>query len=395
MQAQNKSLIDLSPDELARYARHLTLPQIGLTGQKRLKASSVLCVGCGGLGSPLLLYLAAAGVGRIGIIDNDLVEESNLQRQIIHNLNWIGKPKTKSSQAQLIRINPYCQIETFETKLNVNNALDLISKYDLVCDCTDNFPSRYLINDACVLLNKPNIYGSVATFEGQATVFNLKKESPNYRDLLPEEPPVELIPSCEEGGVIGVVPGLIGLIQATEAIKIITGIGEPLDGRLVVFNALDMKFRELKLKKNPDTISIKTLTGSNSTNLEKNDLTSKPKSYSFTQASAKELSKLMRHSPENVTLLDVRTKKEYKVHSIEGSHLFPLEEIAKGKRINEIRRLSKNRRLYVYCKSGIRSIKALKILEEYGIKGSNLAGGIDAWSSEIKQINNNRHDLTS
>ena len=212
--------IDLNPDELARYARHLTLPEVGISGQKRLKASSVLCIGSGGLGSPLLIYLAAAGVGRIGIVDSDLVENSNLQRQVIHSTKWVGKPKTTSARERILKLNPYCQVNSYETPLTSINALQIIKPFDLVCDCTDNFPSRYLINDACVILGKPNIYGSVSKFEGQVTVFNLTLNSPNYRDLVPEPPPIDLIPSCEEGGVLGVLPGIIGIIHATEVIKI-------------------------------------------------------------------------------------------------------------------------------------------------------------------------------
>ena len=244
--------IALSPDEVARFARHLILPEVGMEGQKRLKASSVLCVGTGGLGSPLLLYLAAAGVGRIGIVDFDVVDHSNLQRQVIHGTSWVGKPKIESAKARILEINPHCQVDLYETALSSENALEIVRPYDIVCDGTDNFPTRYLVNDACVLLGKPNVYGSIFRFEGQATVFNLDAESPNYRDLFPEPPPPGMVPSCAEGGVVGVLPGIIGVIQATEAIKVIAGIGEPLIGRFLIYDALRMKFRELKLRKDPD-----------------------------------------------------------------------------------------------------------------------------------------------
>ncbi|MFL0737587.1 MAG: molybdopterin-synthase adenylyltransferase MoeB, partial [Prochlorococcus sp.] len=230
--------VDLNPDEVARFSRHLILPEVGITGQKRLKKASVLCVGTGGLGSPLLLYMAAAGVGHIGIVDFDVVELSNLQRQVIHGTSWVGQLKTGSARARILEINPNCQVDVYEKALTSDNALEIIQPYDIVCDCTDNFPSRYLVNDACVLLGKPNIYGSIHRFEGQATVFNLDAQSPNYRDLVPEPPPAGLVPSCVEGGVMGVLPGLIGLIQATEVIKIITGIGTTLSGRLLIVDAL-------------------------------------------------------------------------------------------------------------------------------------------------------------
>ena len=244
--------VQLSPDEVARFARHLILPEVGMEGQKRLKAASVLCVGTGGLGSPLLLYLAAAGVGRLGIVDFDVVDHSNLQRQVIHGTSWVGKPKIESAKARILELNPHCQVDLYETALTSENALEIISGYDLVCDGTDNFPTRYLVNDACVLLGKPNVYGSIFRFEGQATVFNLDSASPNYRDLFPEPPPPGMVPSCAEGGVVGVLPGIIGVIQATEAVKIITGIGTTLSGRLLLFDALAMKFRELKLRPNPE-----------------------------------------------------------------------------------------------------------------------------------------------
>ncbi|MCY7274532.1 MAG: molybdopterin-synthase adenylyltransferase MoeB, partial [Phormidesmis sp. CAN_BIN44] len=250
--------IQLSKDEYARYSRHIILPEVGLDGQKRLKAASVLCVGTGGLGSPLLLYLAAAGVGRIGIVDFDVVDTSNLHRQIIHGVSWVDKPKIESAKHRILEINPTCQVDLYETRLSAENALEIARPYDLVIDGTDNFPTRYLVNDVCVLLGKPNVYGSIFRFEGQATVFNYEG-GPNYRDLYPEPPPPGLVPSCAEGGVLGVLCGIIGTIQATEAIKIILGQGNTLSGRLLLYDALEMKFRELKLRPNPVRPVIETL----------------------------------------------------------------------------------------------------------------------------------------
>ena len=242
--------IELSREEYERFSRHLILPEVGLDGQKRLKAASVLCVGTGGLGSPLLLYLAAAGIGRIGIVDFDVVDRSNLQRQIIHSTSWVGKPKIESAKNRIHEINPFCQVDLYNTHLSSSNALDILKDYDVVVDGTDNFPTRYLVNDACVLLNKPNVYGSIFRFEGQATVFNYQ-DGPNYRDLYPEPPPPGMVPSCAEGGVLGVLCGIIGTIQATETVKIILGKGDTLSGRLLLYNALDMTFKQLKLRPNP------------------------------------------------------------------------------------------------------------------------------------------------
>ncbi|MCC3444912.1 MAG: molybdopterin-synthase adenylyltransferase MoeB, partial [Microcoleus sp. PH2017_03_ELD_O_A] len=246
----NLDEIQLNKQEYERYSRHLILPEVGLEGQKRLKAASVLCVGTGGLGSPLLLYLAAAGVGRIGIVDFDVVDHSNLQRQVIHGTSWVGKPKIDSAKNRILEINPFCQVDLYETRVSSENAIAIATPYDIIIDGTDNFPTRYLMNDVSVLLNKPNVYGSIFRFEGQATVFNYEG-GPNYRDLYPEPPPPGMVPSCAEGGVLGVLPGVIGCIQATEAIKIILGQGTTLSGRLLLYNALDMTFRQLKLRPNP------------------------------------------------------------------------------------------------------------------------------------------------
>ncbi|MFS8887829.1 molybdopterin-synthase adenylyltransferase MoeB, partial [Synechococcus sp. R55.1] len=244
------SQVSLSREEMERFSRHLILPEVGLEGQKRLKAGKVLCIGTGGLGSPLLLYLAAAGVGRIGIVDFDVVDVSNLQRQVIHGTSWVGKPKVESAKNRILEINPHCQVDVYNTALKAHNALELFANYDVIVDGTDNFPTRYLVNDACVLTGKPNVYGSIFRFEGQATVFNYE-DGPNYRDLYPEPPPPGLVPSCAEGGVLGILPGIIGVIQATETVKILLGVGTTLSGRLLLYDALNMSFRELKLRKNP------------------------------------------------------------------------------------------------------------------------------------------------
>jgi adenylyltransferase/sulfurtransferase len=247
----NLDEIQLTKEEYERYSRHLILPQVGLEGQKRLKAASVLCIGSGGLGSPLLLYLAAAGIGRLGLVDFDVVDSSNLQRQVIHGTSWVGKPKIESAKNRILEINPYCQVDLYEDLLSSENALEIMEPYDIVVDGTDNFPTRYLVNDACVLLDKPNVYGSIFGFEGQATVFNYEG-GPNYRDLYPEPPPPGMVPSCAEGGVLGILPGIIGVIQATETVKIILGKGTTLSGRLLLYNALNMTFRELKLRPSPE-----------------------------------------------------------------------------------------------------------------------------------------------
>ncbi len=382
MQAHDPRGIELSQEELSRYARHLSLPEIGVKGQKLLKASSVLCVGSGGLGSPVLLYLAAAGVGHLGIVDFDLVEDSNLQRQVLHRMSWLNKPKTDSARESIKEINPHCEVETFETLLNRDNALEIIQAFDIVCDCTDNFPSRYLINDACVILNKPNVYGSIANFEGQATVFNLDKESPNYRDLVPQPPPPGLLPSCAEGGVLGVLPGIIGLIQATEAIKIITGIGQPLNGRLLVFNALKMTFRELTLKQNMNKERIDGLIDYDDFCSANDSFGCNNKSSGIENISVQELKKILDDSPEKIILIDVRSDNEYLINSIKYSHLIPLNSIESGESIGRIKKMVSGKKLYVYCKSGQRSLKALAILNKNNIKGVNVSGGINAWTAE-------------
>ena len=375
--------IQLSPDEIARFSRHLILPEVGMEGQKRLKAASVLCVGTGGLGSPLLLYLAAAGVGRIGIVDFDVVDHSNLQRQVIHGTSWVGKPKIESARARILEINPHCQVDLYDTALTSENALEIIRPYDIVCDGTDNFPTRYLVNDACVLLGKPNVYGSIFRFEGQATVFNLDADSPNYRDLFPEPPPPGMVPSCAEGGVVGVLPGIIGVIQATEAVKIITGIGTSLSGRLLLFDALGMRFRELKLRPSPERPVIDRLidyqefcgVGGTAPGLEE--------AGAVESISVGELKALLDGDRSGLVLLDVRNPPEAEIASIPGAVLVPLDQIESGEAIERVRQLVAGRRLLVHCKLGGRSAKALIALKRHGINGTNITGGIDAWSQEV------------
>lgn len=374
--------VQLSPDEVARFSRHLILPEVGMEGQKRLKAASVLCVGTGGLGSPLLLYLAAAGVGRLGIVDFDVVDHSNLQRQVIHGTSWVGKPKIESARHRILEINPHCQVDLHETALSSENALEIIRDYDLVCDGTDNFPTRYLVNDACVLTGKPNVYGSIFRFEGQATVFNFEG-GPNYRDLFPEPPPPGMVPSCAEGGVVGVLPGIIGVIQATEAVKLITGVGTTLSGRLLLFDALKMSFRELKLRPSPERpqidglIDYQEFCGVGGTAPGQEEAGAVP---SITVA---ELQTVINGRREDLLLLDVRNPQEADIAVIPGSVLVPLDRIESGEAIDDVRRLAEGKKLYVHCKLGGRSAKALIALGRHGIEGVNVAGGIDAWSQDI------------
>ena len=377
---ENQNQANLNAEEISRYARHISLPEIGIKGQEKLKNSSIACIGTGGLGSPLLIYLAAAGVGRIGIVDFDVVEYSNLQRQIIHTTNSIGILKTHSAKEHILKINPSCQVDLFNQKLSSSNALEILKPYDVICDCSDNFPARYLINDACIILKKPNIYGSIARFEGQASVFNLKEDSPNYRDLIPTPPPQELIPSCSEAGVMGILPGIIGTIQAAEAIKIITKIGCPLNGRLLIFNALKMTFKELTLKSNPETRNIKELIDYESFCSEikvKNEIPFEIKSISV-----KKLKSLLNHSSNKILLIDVRNQIEHNECSISGSQLIPLSDIESGEAIKKIENFAAQKNLYIFCKSGKRSLRAIKHLEKYGISSINIEGGIEAWNKE-------------
>lgn len=375
--------IQLTPDDYQRYSRHLILPEVGLEGQKRLKAASVLCIGTGGLGSPLLLYLAAAGIGRIGIVDFDVVDFSNLQRQVIHGTSWVGKPKIESAKDRIQEINPFCQVDLYETRLSSENALDIIKPYDIVVDGTDNFPTRYLVNDACVLANKPNVYGSIFRFEGQATVFNYEG-GPNYRDLYPEPPPPGMVPSCAEGGVLGILPGIIGVIQATETVKIILGNGNTLSGRLLLYNALEMKFRELKLRPNPiRPIIEKLIDYEEFCGIPQAKAEEAKQQTEIQEMTVTELKALIDSNAKDFVLLDVRNPHEYEIAKIPGSVLVPLPDIENGNGVAKVKDLLNGHRLIAHCKMGGRSAKALAILKEAGIVGTNVKGGINAWSAEV------------
>ena len=372
---------DLSAQERGRYARHLTLPEFGVAGQRRLKTASVLCVGAGGLGSPLLMYLAAAGVGRIGIVDDDRVEVSNLQRQVIHAESGLGQLKTDSACQRIVGLNSHCRVEQHACRLTSTNAIELVEGHDLVVDGSDNFPTRYLINDVCALLNKPWVYGSVQRFEGQVSVFNQGPHSPDYRDLVPEPPPPGLVPSCADGGVVGVMPGLIGLLQATETIKLLAGIGESLDGRLLLVDGLTMRFRELRLQRRPQRPPITALIDYKAF-CSVDDSGRLEGASSVRSISVTELSALFEEGGELV-LIDVRNPSEAEVAMIPRSQLVPLANIENGEGIDEIRGLAGQRPIYVHCKLGGRSARAVELLSEHGIDATNVAGGIDAWSQEV------------
>ncbi|MEM1171861.1 MAG: molybdopterin-synthase adenylyltransferase MoeB [Cyanobacteria bacterium P01_H01_bin.35] len=379
----NLEQIQLNTEEYQRYSRHLILPEVGLDGQKRLKAAKVLCIGTGGLGSPLLLYLAAAGIGNIGIVDFDIVDSSNLQRQVIHGTSWVGKPKIESAKNRIHEINPHCQVDLYETRLSSENALDILKSYDLVVDGTDNFPTRYLVNDACVLLNKPNVYGSIFRFEGQATVFNYEG-GPNYRDLYPEPPPPGMVPSCAEGGVLGILPGMIGVIQATETIKIVLGQGTTLNGRLLLYNSLDMTFRELKLRPNPVRPVIEKLIDYEQfCGIPQAKAQEAESKMAIPEMTVQDLKQLLDSGADDFVLVDVRNPNEYEIAKIPGSVLVPLPDIEQGPGVTKVKELMNGHRLIAHCKMGGRSAKALGILKENGIEGTNLKGGITAWSQEI------------
>ncbi len=373
--------VQLSNDEITRYSRHLIMPEVGMEGQKKLKAASVLLIGAGGLGSPLGMYLAAAGVGRIGIVDFDVVEFSNLQRQILHSTQDVGRPKLVSAKERLFGINPNVKIQTYETRLTSENALDILKDFDIIVDGTDNFPTRYLVNDACVLLKKPNVYGSIFRFEGQASVF-YAEEGPCYRCLYPEPPPPGLVPSCAEGGVLGILPGIIGAIQANETVKLILGIGELLIGKLLLFDALKMKFRELKLHKNPNC----PLCGDHPTIHELIDyeafcgVTPQPtndEDEKQWQTTVEELKEKL-DKGEDIFILDVREPHEYQICNLNG-YLIPLGELPK-----RIQELDSSKEIIVHCQRGGRSQRALEFLRQAGFKKvKNLIGGIDAWAQRI------------
>lgn len=379
----NLDSIQLEKDEYERYARHIILPEVGLEGQKRLKAASVLCIGTGGLGSPLLLYLAAAGIGRIGIVDFDVVDHSNLQRQVIHGTSWVGKPKIESAKHRILEINPRAQVDLYNVRLSSENALDIFRPYDVVIDGTDNFPTRYLTNDACVLLDKPNVYGSIFRFEGQATVFNYEG-GPNYRDLYPEPPPPGMVPSCAEGGVLGVLPGIIGLIQATEAIKIILGSQTTLSGRLLLYNALEMSFRELKLRPNPERPVIEELIDYEQfCGIPQAQADAEQEQATLSEMTVTELKALLDSDAQDYVLIDVRNPNEYEIAQIPGAVLIPLPDIEQGPGVEKVKEVLNGHRLIAHCKMGRRSANALGILKQHGIEGTNVIGGITAWSREV------------
>ncbi len=371
---------ELSHEEIRRYSRHLIVPEVGLEGQKKLKSSSVLLIGAGGLGSPLALYLAAAGVGRIGIVDFDVVDESNLQRQVIHSTSSVGISKLESARQRILEINPHVQVDGYEFPLTSENALDVLRPYDVVVDGTDNFPTRYLVNDACVLLGKPNVYGSIFRFEGQASVF-WAEYGPCYRCLYPEPPPPGLVPSCAEGGVLGILPGTIGTIQATETIKLLLGIGEPLVGRLMLYNALDMRFREMKLRKDPEC----PICGDHPTITELIDYQQfcginpqVERGETDWDISPRDL-KARLDAGDNLFLLDVREPNEWNIVHLEGAKLIPVNTVTQH--ANE---LSTADEIVLYCKGGVRSARALNELRQLGFrKLLNLRGGITAWAEEV------------
>ncbi|MGH7943135.1 MAG: molybdopterin-synthase adenylyltransferase MoeB [Limisphaerales bacterium] len=373
--------MELNNDEINRYSRHLILPEVSLAGQKRIKSSSVLCIGAGGLGSPIAMYLAAAGIGKIGIVDFDTVSYSNLQRQILHTDADVGRPKAQSAKETIQGINRYCEVVIHNTRISSENAMDLIRPYDIVVDGTDNFPTRYLTNDACVLLKKPNVYGSIFRFEGQASVFAPHLSGPCYRCLYPEPPPPGMVPSCAEGGVLGVLPGIIGCIQTTEILKLALGKGNLLVGRLLLFNALDMKFRELKLRRDPqcpvcgenptvkELIDYETFCG-----IQRPDPAGNPN-----EVTVQEMKRALDDPSLGIKVIDVREPFEYEIAHIEGVPLLPMSQIQR--RFTE---LDPNSQYYFLCKVGARSMDVVEYLHEHGFKYcKNIKGGIDAWSAEI------------
>jgi adenylyltransferase/sulfurtransferase len=371
----------LSNEEIRRYSRHLIMPEFGMEGQRRMKEGSILLIGAGGLGSPLALYLAAAGVGHIGLVDFDVVDESNLQRQIAHGTSTLGVLKTESAKRRLLDLNPNVEVTTYEEQITSANAFELLGPYDVIVDGTDNFPTRYLTNDASVMLGKPNVYGSIFRFEGQATVFSPKDGGPCYRCLYPEPPPPGLVPSCAEGGVLGVLPGVIGTIQATEAIKLIAGIGEPLIGRLMLYDALAMRFRELKLRRNPEC----PVCGDHPTVTELIDyeqfcgiMPEPEQSDSSIEITPIEVNRWL-HSDDPPFLLDVREPNEWDIGHLPGAMRISVNEL-QG-RMNE---LDTAREMVVYCRSGVRSGRAVDMLRGAGFrKVKNMTGGILRWSDEV------------
>jgi len=369
----------LNSDEEERYQKHLTLKEIGYQGQIDLKNSSVLCIGAGGLGSSVLLYLAATGIGRIGIVDNDQVEKSNLQRQIIHETNTIDNLKIDSARERIKKFNPNCEVLTFSKRINPKNALELIEEFDVICDCSDNFGTRYLINDSCLILNKPLVFGSVQGFEGQVSVFNLCKNSPNLRDLLPESPSKNASPSCAEYGVVGVSTGLIGILQVNEIIKIILKKGEILDGKILIFDLLNMNMKKLHLKSDQLNKGIKNLTQfegfyNNDEYCEKNN--------EINSINVHDFNSLYKSNPNKILLIDVRENEEFSSFAIEGSISIPLSHLNQESDLKFIKKESLSKEVFTICKSGKRSEKASRILSQFKIQSRSIEGGIE----KVKKI---------
>jgi len=374
--------MELNNDEIRRYSRHLILPEVGLAGQKKIRSTSVLCIGAGGLGSPIAMYLAAAGIGKLGLVDFDTVDYSNLQRQILHTDADVGRPKTESAKETIHGINPNVEVVLHNTRITSENALDLIRPYDIVVDGTDNFPTRYLTNDACVLLKKPNVYGSIFRFEGQASVFAPHLGGPCYRCLYPEPPPPGMVPSCAEGGVLGVLPGIIGCLQAAEILKLAIGRGSSLVGRLLLFNALDLKFRELKLRRDPQC----PLCGEHPTIKELIDyeqfcgITPEAEpAANPDEVTVQDMKQALANPALGIKVVDVREPDEYEIAHVNGVPLLPLSELP-----NRFTELDPNQQYYLHCKGGVRSLKAVSFLKQQGFKYvKSVKGGISAWSDEI------------
>ena len=369
----------LNSDEIERYQKHLTLKEIGKKGQLKLKNSSVLCIGAGGLGSSVLIYLAAAGIGKIGIVDNDHVEKSNLQRQIVHETSTIGNLKIDSARERIKRLNPNTRVLTFDKRIIKENAIEIIREFDIICDCSDNFATRYLINDACLMLNKPLIFGSVQGFEGQVSVFNLHKKSPNLRDLLPESPLNNAVPSCAEYGVVGVSTGLIGILQVNEIIKIFLKKGEILDGKILIFDLLNMNMKKLNLKSDQVNKRVKNLSQfadfySNNECFETNN--------QIKRISASDFLSLFKTKPNEILLIDVRENEEFSNYALEGSVSIPLSQLNQKSDLEFIKKDSLIKEIFTICKSGKRSEKASKILSKFKIQSRSIEGGIE----KIKEI---------
>jgi adenylyltransferase/sulfurtransferase len=400
-----EQLSDLSNEEIRRYSRHLIMPEVGIEGQRRLKAASVLLIGTGGLGSPLALYLAAAGIGRIGLVDYDVVDETNLQRQVIHGQASVGVLKVKSAEQRMKDINPFLQVDTYNVPLTSENALNLLAPYDVIIDGTDNFPTRYLVNDACVKLGKPNVYGSIFRFEGQLSVF-YAKEGPCYRCLFPSPPPPGLVPSCAEGGVLGILPGTIGTLQATEAIKLILGIGQPMIGRMLLYDALEMSFTTLKLRKDPrcpvcgvppeqvELIDYEQFCGMPAHDRSTFHVTNGAKENTIDEITVREL-KARLDAGEKLVILDVREPQEWQIVALDGALFIPKGDIQAAKNAvldgrtpraeTVLAQIPDDCDVVALCRSGIRSADAIRFLREIGYTNRllNLKGGILAWADEI------------